>query len=66
MKKKLFSVIVTLVLVISSIVPVYAGSACEALPYPEAHQKQTVIEFIGISVTRGPIDGGFLPPPTIN
>jgi len=66
MKKKLLAVIMTLVLVISFIVPVYAGSACEALPYPEEYQRQIVIEFLGVSMTRGPGGGGQQPPPTTN
>jgi len=64
MKRKLLTIVVTLVLMIGSIVPVCAGPACETPLSPEEYQnqKQAIIEFIGFDIARGP-GGGRVPPP---
>jgi len=66
MRKKLLAAVVTLILLLGFVVPVYAGFVCETLPLPEECQKQTIIEFQNFSVTRGPVGGGgIIPPPPI-
>ncbi|MCL2362917.1 MAG: hypothetical protein FWC73_14040 [Defluviitaleaceae bacterium] len=65
MKKKLFAMAITLVIVLSSVVPVFAGPRVvdSLLPCENSRQVCIVIPGPGIVATRGGPGGGNIPPP---
>jgi len=63
MKKKIIAMILTLILIIGSSMVVYAESVYDDQLYPE--EFHVSIELPGVSPTRGPIGGGYIPPPLI-
>ncbi|MCL2362955.1 MAG: hypothetical protein FWC73_14235 [Defluviitaleaceae bacterium] len=66
MKKKLFAMVITLIITLSSVVPVFASPRIvELLPPCESpRQACIVIPGPGIVATRGPGGGTYEPPPT--
>ncbi|MCL2362956.1 MAG: hypothetical protein FWC73_14240 [Defluviitaleaceae bacterium] len=64
MKKKLFAVVITLIIVLSSVLPAFAGHrVVDSLPPYEQLRQACIIISPGIVATRGGPGGGVGPPP---
>ncbi|MCL2362804.1 MAG: hypothetical protein FWC73_13450 [Defluviitaleaceae bacterium] len=64
MKKKLFSLFITLIIVFSPVIPVLVGPGDRVRPSYCEYPEQACVVVIGIVATRGgPGNGGSPPPP---